>query len=208
MVYLDDSGTYYRMLWLLPVTITIAYGACKAIYKHRRIGLCIVAAAIVLCGGYTYRNDGSATITRAENAYHVPGYVIELCEEMEQVIEGVNVYACVSTELLFYIRQYDSEIHLIYGRDAVEPKWGYYNEFYEAYELAEVVDLEHLLELTRNNGAKVCTYFVLEDGRRLSGNPEDYGLEEVARVDKYILYKDTEAVEIIKEMFKGTVYDK
>lgn len=209
VIFLDSVSTYYRVLWLIPMTVTIAYAACTVIYKHRRIGLALMIVLIVVCGRYTYSKKDPASIKKVENLYHIPGYVVELCDYMVKDIDGVDVYACVPLEMLFYVRQYDSTINLIYGREAVEPQWGYYNEYYEAFELDEVIDMEKLLDLTRNNDTgKVCTYFVIDENRELSGEPVDFGLVEVVKVDNYILYKDTVAQEIIREMFKGTVYEQ
>ena len=208
VVYLDDSGTYYRMFWLLPMTITIAYGACCAIYRFRRIGIVLVCAIIALCGAYTYKQTDTTNVDKTENVYQIPQYVIDLCDYMEQDIPGVNVYACVPTEMLFYVRQYNPKINLIFGRDAVEPKWGYYNEFYEAFVLSDTINLEELLELTRGNLDKKCTYFVIDKDRKLSGDPSKYGLDKIASVEDYVLYRDTIAVEMIREMFKGTAYEQ
>jgi len=211
VVYLDDSGTYYRIFWLLPMLTTTAYAACKAIYRFRRIGTIVVCALIVFCGGYAYSAKSGANISRAQNLYHIPQYVVELGDAMTQEIDGVNVYAIVPTEMLFYIRQYDSNICLLYGRETVEPKWQawiYYKDFYNAFEVAETIDLDALLEMTRNNDAEICTYFVIPADKPLSKDPAECGLEVVKEVDGYVLYRDTVAVELIKEMFKGTAYEQ
>ena len=34
-----DEGTYYRILWLLPMTVVIAYAGCKAIGHHVKMGV-------------------------------------------------------------------------------------------------------------------------------------------------------------------------
>jgi len=202
---LDDSGTYYRMLWLIPLSVTIAYAGCKAAYKHRIIGGIAVIAAILLCGRFTYT---SVENKKAENAYHVPQYVIDLAEHMEEDIKDVNVYACVPLEMVFYLRQYDSRIGLIYGREAVESHWGYYNELYELFEVSESIDWQALLEKTRadEEGVRACTYFVVPEDRQMIGDPREFGLEEIYRTDGKILYRDTVAVEKIREMLKGTPY--
>lgn len=202
---IDAVGTYYRNLWMIPVAVTCAYAGCKAISAHRYAGAVIVSAAIILCGGFSYKSGLSV---RAENAYHIPGYVCELADEMTQDIEGVEVYACVPLEMLFYIRQYDSSICLLYGREAVEPVWGYYDQYYEAFELADTLDWDEVLTLTRDpsRGIGVVTYFVVPEDRAMDSAPESHGLTEVARSGGHILYKDQEAVEQIKEVLKDTLY--
>lgn len=205
MGYLDDSGTYYRMMWLVPTSVTMAYAACKAISKHRRIGTIIICVLIGVCGSFIYTSTSS---TKAQNAYHIPEYVVELCDHMEQDIDGVNVYACVPLEMLFYTRQYNSDICLLYGREAVEPTWGYYNEYFELYELAETLDWEQVLDKTRDTslGTGVVSYFVVAEDRDMKQDPTSLGLIEVCRADGYVLLQDKIAQEEVREMLVGTPY--
>lgn len=210
MGYLDDAGTYYRMMWLLPISVTIATAGCKILVlasdrfgsKGRWISACIFSAILMLCGRFTY---AAVESTRAENAYHIPQYVIELCDEMPEYIPGVQIYACVPLEMLFYVRQYNSRICLAYGREAVEPVWGYYNPYYELYELAEVLDWDAILTMTRDtslNGSMIPTYYVTPEDREMTVEPGECGLVEVKRAGGYVLYRDTIAVEMNREMFK------
>ena len=202
---IDAVGTYYRNLWMIPIAVTVVYAGCKAIIAHRRVGAVIVCAALVLCGRFTYTAVESV---RAENAYHIPQYVCDLCDMMTQDIDGVEVYACVPLEMLFYARQYDSGLCLIYGREAVEPVWGYYDPCYEAYELAETLDWNEVLELTRSpeRGIGVVTYFVVPEGRAMDSDPTTHGLTEISKNNGYILYKDEVAAEHVREVLKGTLY--
>ncbi|MBQ8947602.1 MAG: hypothetical protein IJ058_12455 [Lachnospiraceae bacterium] len=202
---LDSHGTYYRMLWLLPVTVTVGYASCKLIGAHRRIGAAVICAILIICGSFTYT---SADNTRAENAYHIPQYVIDLADHMVQDIPEVNVYACVPLEMLFYLRQYDADICLVYGREAVEPAWGYYNEMYEAFELSEVLDWNEVLRLTRDEslGVGTATYFAVASDREMNADPVEFGLEKVAESGNYILYADRVAQAHVREILKGTPY--
>ena len=249
---LDSHGTYYRNLWLLPMTVTVAYAFCSVIaaleqrFTGKRgeieagvinsdatnataenttaenttaantgarssgVALRVIAAAfmcvvLMICGKFAFESSTSA---RAENPYHIPDYCIELCDLMEQDIPGVNVYACVPLEMLFYMRQYDPDINLVYGRDAAEPVWGYYNETYEAYELAEELDWEKVLKLTRDSslGVGVVSYFVVPSDRNMSSDPELSGLEKIAESGNYILYLDTVARDQVREILKDTPY--
>ena len=184
---LDSHGTYYRNLWMLPVTVTIAYAACGIMRSVSKIPKWIMAVLmctlLAVCGNFTFSGGAAA---EAENAYHIPDYCIELCDAMEQDIPGVNVYACVPLEMLFYVRQYDADICLVYGRDAVEPVWGYYNEIYEAYELAEELDWDKVLGMTRDSslGTGVVSYFAVPADRKMTADPESFGLEKAAESGK------------------------
>lgn len=205
VLHLDSHGTYYRNLWLLPMGVTIAYAACSLIRSHRRIGAVIICGLLVVCGSFAFTSSA-----KVQNTYHIPQYCIDLCDAMEQDIEGVNVYACVPLELLFYVRQYDADINLVYGRDAAEPVWGYYNETYEAYELSEELNWDTVLELTRDSslGVGVVTYFVVPADRQMNADPGAYRLTEVCRADNYILYADEIAREHVREILADTPYMK
>lgn len=44
----EEAGTYYRILWLLPMTVVIAYAGVKLIGRHTRIGLAAMVIVLVL----------------------------------------------------------------------------------------------------------------------------------------------------------------
>ena len=64
---LNEGNTYYRVLWLLPVSITLAYTGCSVIYrlgkrfeKNARwisyAGALVGVAVIMLAGEYVYNS--------------------------------------------------------------------------------------------------------------------------------------------------------
>ena len=61
----EEAGTYYRILWLLPMTVVIAYAGVKLIGRHTRIGLAAIVIVLVLGGEYLYK---SQYVTRAEKS--------------------------------------------------------------------------------------------------------------------------------------------
>ncbi len=73
----EEAGTYYRILWLLPMTVVIAYAGVKLIGKHTRIGLVALAAVCILGGSYVY---GNVNVSKAENRYHLPAEVPAICD--------------------------------------------------------------------------------------------------------------------------------
>ncbi len=54
---LNDAETYYRLLWLLQMSLVSAYGAMKLCGKYRKAGLVVMCAAIVACGSLVYRSE-------------------------------------------------------------------------------------------------------------------------------------------------------
>lgn len=182
---LEDSETYYRLLWLLQMSIVSAYGLLRLMGRHRRIGLAAVCLMIVACGDYVYDSEH---ISRAENVYHLPQEAIDIVDLIEP--ETGRVTALVPADLIYYVRQYSTDIELPYGREMLISRWDYYNAMYEAMEEAEVIDTPSFVELTRN-GNFPCTYVVLKEDREISEPLTDYGFSVCGRVGEFVVYRDT-----------------
>jgi len=110
---------YYRILWLLPMTIVIAYAFIKVLwslpdFKWKMICCALGAVLIMLTGDYTYDNP---YFSRAENRFHVPQTVTDVCDAI--IIPGREVKAAVPSEMLPYVRQYTANVCMPYGRDVV-----------------------------------------------------------------------------------------
>lgn len=198
-----DGATYYRVLWTIPMGMITTYGACKFFYKHKRIGLAVTAVLIILCGSFVYK---SSYISKAENLYHIPDTVIEICElihpeddHSKDGGENVQVMVVVPEELVYFVRQYDSHIRMPYGREMIESQWDYYNEVHAAMEETEVIDLEKLVEACRK---EYCQYIVISPAREVEGNPEELGLVFLADIDGYLAYLDPVTEEVVKEWTK------
>ena len=181
---LNDAETYYRLLWLLQMSLVSAYGAVKLFGKYRKTGLFIMCAAIVLCGSFVYRSE---YITKAQNWYHLPEEAVEVARLIEP--EEGRVMALVPADLVYYIRQYSTNINMPYGRELLIARWDYYNDMYEAMEEAEVIQTASFVELTREYG---CHYVVLKKERELQEPLTEYGFELYARTDTYLIYRDTQ----------------
>ena len=200
-VRLVDSATYYRLLWIVPMTVIIAYAGCRLVMRHRYIGTAVMAALIILTGVSTYRVP---YISRAENAYHIPQYAVDICDRIMPEDGQIDVYAAVPAELTYYMRQYTSRICLIYGRDSVEPAWDHYDQVYEAMNgdknKGGEIDTTALVRLTRSVPTKQCTYIILQQGRKLSEPLEDLGLSRIASISGYDIYKDPVAEKNMEEI--------
>lgn len=176
------SEIYFRICWLMPVIIVIAYSAVCIFgrLKGKKQFLFAVAAMVViaLSGKLVYSNS---LYSRAENIYHVPDSVVHICDSI--VVPGREVMAVFPSELLLYVRQYSPVVCMPYGRDAL---MGYYNEFYDAME-RETIDLEEIVPLARE---KQCHYIVLREEREILGDPREFGWEIFGRTDGYVIYRD------------------
>ncbi len=182
----DGADTYYRILWLLPMGVCIAYAGCKLFAAHRRIGTVAVSALIILCGSIVYKNQ---YMQRAENLYHIPQVAIDVCDVISPKEGEPRVRAVFPEELVHFVRQYDTNIMMPYGRDIIA--WKYYNAVHEAYENVETINAEELLAATRETK---CRYIVMPKGRSIDVDLEDMGLTLIAEVDAYNIYEDPKMV--------------
>lgn len=181
---MDDSETYYRLLWLLQMSLVSAYGILKLCGRHRRVGLALMCAAIAVCGNYVY---DSQYITKAENVYHLPQDAVDVVDLIEP--EEGRITVLLPADLIYYVRQYSTNIELPYGREMLIARWGYYHDMYEAMEKAEVIETASFVELAREYP---CAYIVLKADRKLEEPLTKYGFILYGQVGEYLIYKDTQ----------------
>lgn len=191
-----DGETYYRILWTIPMGVITAYGACRFFAGHKRIGLFITSALVILCGSYVYKSD---YISRAENLYHIPDTVVKICDRISPENPDIRVTAVMPPELIHFVRQYDASINMPYGREMLVERWGYYNAVYEAMEKTEVVNMEELLEAARG---EYCQYIVMAEGKKTDADPESSGLVLIDEIDGYRIYEDPVTTEVVEQWQK------
>lgn len=180
---------YYRILWLLPVTVVIAYSAVLLCIRVKEagkpvqalcLGLCL-GALVMVSGSYIYKNP---YFKKAENLYHVPQSVVDICDAIE--VEGREVMAAFPVECLQYVRQYSPVVCMPYGREATVSRWGASPELYDAME-AEEIDAQTLAAEAKKQG---CHYVILAEEKRINGNLEDYEYKVFDRMHGYVIYRD------------------
>lgn len=186
---LEDSETYYRLLWLLQMSIVSAYGLIKLCGRHRRIGLGIICVAIIACGNYVYDSEH---ITKAQNAYHLPQEAIDIVDLIEP--EEGRITALVPADLIYYVRQYSTNIELPYGREMLIARWDYHHAMYEAMEKADVIETETFAELARQYP---CAYVILKEDRETDKPLTECGYALYDQVGDYLIYKDLETDDAI-----------
>ena len=200
-----EGDTYYLVLWLIPMGMIIAYGGVKlAAWLYERKGawagllvFAAVGAGIVFGGKYVY---ASQYMSKAENMYHLPPHVIKICDLIAPEEGEERIWAVFPTDLVYFVRQYDTNIQLLYGREMVEPKWQYAEPVHTIMNHPTTIDVEELLKLTRE---RYCTYIVFPNikDKGLTEEPENFGLELIEIVDGYPVYYDPVAAALIEEQF-------
>ena len=174
---------YFRICWLLPIAVVIAYAVvsiCERLDGYRRICFVLVSVAMVMVSGKLVYSSPLYSV--AENRYHVPQKVVDICDAIK--IDGREVMAAFPDEFLLYVRQYSPFVCMPYGREAIQ---GVYNELRSVI-MSEEIDVEHLSELAK---ASACHYVIFPKDRILVGEMEDYEYELFDTMHGYLIYKDT-----------------
>lgn len=194
----DGSDTYYRILWLMPMYMVIGYAACKLIFSFgskvkQRVALAVCLVIVAMTGSFVYLNQ---YMSAAENLYHIPQDVIDVCDVITPADSTQRIRAVFPSELVHFVRQYDTNILMPYGREMIATQWDYYNAVYDAYEKPEVINAQVLLEATRQ--AK-CLYIVVRTDRKVDVNLVTMGLKLVDTVGDYLIYSDPEVLKWYEE---------
>lgn len=174
---------YFRICWLLPIIVVIAYSVVVISDQLKgKMAVCFVTVSLalaVLSGKLVY---SSPLYSGAENIYHVPDSVVHICDSI--VVPGREVMAVFPKEMLLYVRQYSSLVCMPYGREVL---MGMDNDLYSVME-SDTVDMELLVSMARD---QACHFVVLRQEQRLEGKPEAYGWVLVLETDGYAVYRDT-----------------
>ena len=187
-----DEEVYYRFLWLVPVSTVISYAGVKAVLRlngiKRVVAFAFMCVIIMLCGDYVYDNEYFSV---AENPYHVPDTVAEICDEIK--VEGQRVHAVFPLEMLQYVRQYEHLVFMPYGREMIVGRWNFYNEVHEVYEKGApdgVVRADVLSDIARANSLQ---YIIWNNSRYMEGSLEDYGYVLKNQIDGYSIYESSQS---------------
>ena len=192
---LFDNEVYYRLIWLMPIGITIAYAMTRLIINEkvflRKLIIGVVGAIIIMWNGsFVYSNP---TFVKAENAYQIPQVVVEICEVIRSDEDYVR--ACMPEELIPTVRQYTSMIRMPYGRENLVGRWNFAHPMYETAK-QEVIDVELFCTQGREYN---CHFIVVGDNHELKGSFEDYDYSFVTKIGIYSIYKD----DLIDFTFRG-----
>ena len=175
MNLLGEGETYYRILWLLPMAVVIAYAGIRLFGKHYRIGFVVLALVLVLTGKSVYN---SPYLSKAQNRYHIPNSVIAICNEIMPAEEEERVWAVFPQELIYYVRQYTSEVQMPYGREMLEASWEWNWDTHPIYKIMreDTIDLDALSPLLTEYN---CQYLILNKSVPYTGDPQKKGLTKI-----------------------------
>lgn len=190
---MGQEEVYYRIFWLTPYVAVLAYSIVKLAGEllervgRKLHGIFLVGAVLLIVAGGKLVYC-SPYFSRAENIYHVPDSVAEICDAIE--LPGREVMAVFPIELVQYVRQYSPVVCMPYGRDMLVESW---NEWAPESALrdemeADEPDAETLCSLAREES---CVYIVISSEKPIRGNMEDHDYALFAQIEGYNVYKDT-----------------
>lgn len=179
---LVGSEIYFRVCWLLPVSVVLAYSTVLLAehFKGKMKGLFLAAVltVIVLSGRPVYSNP---LYSVAQNEYHVPDSVVHICDAIRY--EGREVKAAFPYEMLLYVRQYSPFVCMPYGRDMM---LGDFNDLFSLIQ-RDRIDVKELAELMNQQG---CHYAVFAEKKEILGEPQDFDLKLFDTIDGYVIYQN------------------
>ena len=182
-------NTYYRLFWLLPLGIVIAYAAVLVVNEGKdKIEKIVIFVSlfviIALSGKFYFATKG--TFVEFGNLYKLPDESV-LVAQLIGIDEEENKKALVPGELTPYIRQIDSTIELLYGR---RPDTAYWDN-----PLATELDngnVEYIAKMLDENN---CQYVVFKRATAMKEPIQNYGFEMINETENYIIYKKVAEIE-------------
>lgn len=189
MKYCIEEETYWRMLWMLPVPMVLAYVMTEGIWHVkikkkwlRGMFVCVFAAVIVVAGAPVLSRS---QFSKASGLEKLPEPVTEICQALDKASrqnpdEEKRVLA--EDELVCYLRQYDGTLLMPYGRSVLRGL--------KKMKLHEVLndpacDYARLTKLARRQG---CSYLVLYTERSYDSQVPEGTCEQEAQIGKYTIY--------------------
>ncbi len=184
-----EDEIYYRILWILPVTVTVAYAGvrlvqmCKPLWG-KAIAVVLLLVTLAGCGDYVYDNPYFSVAT---NRFHLPDEVIVICDSIS--VPGREVRAVFPSNLLSYVREYTAAVCMPYGREAVVERWNFDIPLFDAME-EETIDAAKLGTLAYE---AQCHYIILNSAKPINGDLADYTYRKVNSVGVYDIYLSDDA---------------
>ncbi|MBR5422199.1 MAG: hypothetical protein IK115_13730 [Lachnospiraceae bacterium] len=187
-----DEETYYRQLWLIPYGAVVCYAALHAFHgmKGKRLRIGLSCASLVLVFIHKIPFGHRMLYSRAENAYHIPGAMIELTDyllDQRCVVEyEYPPRTAFPGELLEYNHQYSAAIISAYGRESLISRWGNGHDLLMAINGPQPVSMEELCAIAEEH---VIDCFILNrEVTQTTGNCADYGYAYAGAVGIYDVY--------------------
>lgn len=180
---LSESETYWRVYWLLPIGINIAFLFTEMIFKKEKIKdkivlFILIILTIILSGEYIYSSEAVEKFAKVNNYYKVPDNVLDI---IVHVSDDDSEYKKIAGPEVFmvYTRQIDGNILIVEERSTVGK-----------YSTINVISEGNLESICETCTSKECNYLVLPKNIVLTEEYLlKYDIKKLYENDEYILYK-------------------
>ena len=189
MKYCIGGFVYWRMFWILPTSVIVAYVAvsvCTAGKKKTIQAVCasLLMALIIVTGKNPYVG-GQAIYQKAVNMQKLPADACQISELIAATrAEGETALAVMPEDLVGYVRQYDASIRLLYGRRSKSEKPV---RKIRRQMRKEQPKIKKLIRRIRQQGVN---YLVFLADDQQDTKIQRNGFEKIGKVGGYSVYKD------------------
>lgn len=192
--YWTGEENYWIIFYMLPMVILIAYVATKIICRQKRKRDVLIVCAsfmflLILSGTYDYRNSFFYSLSVEHNNAKVSEEIVEISNMFS---EQENIKMVAAEKVCSEIREYNSQIKLLYGNDVVN------SEFYGRLD-EEEENLHQLYLSVKNSQVPLeqmtiladqyaCNCVVIESEYRGDEYMQGWGYEVRGETDNYVVY--------------------
>ena len=186
------SYSNWRLLWMIPVTGIISAAAVCLIGRirnaGRRLAVGILTLVLIAAAGSPVWQTAGTQFSNADNPMKIPAEA----ETAARILLDQERYprAVVSSGLYCYIRQYSSDIFLLYGRDAEEHYIHRISE--ENLRVFRLMDRDTpaFADLREEMSRLGYPYLVIQDGGRYrEADMNAAGFRKLAEAGNYSVYR-------------------
>lgn len=195
IMYCIGKSVYWRIFWLLPTSIVIAYAAVLILMEiekkwKRYVMIGFMAVIIYMSGTIVYN---ASTFDYKQNHYNIPQDVVDICDIIERDAEENGIEEkklIIQNELLSYVRQYDADIKMPYGYNAVK---GLEIDGTGANEIFNIMSGEdkNMEALSYYAVMEGCNYLAYQTDGGMAAKAAEYGYVKVGSNASYSVYRQT-----------------
>ncbi|MCI8566693.1 MAG: hypothetical protein HFI39_10310 [Lachnospiraceae bacterium] len=111
---LGMEDEYYRLIWLLPITVCIAWLAAFLVERGKKAWVrALICLACMGCLAFPGKSILAKGLETAENLYKVPNEVVEISEIIHAHSENEQPVVVTEFDLSVLMNQYDPSLRLV-----------------------------------------------------------------------------------------------
>lgn len=192
-----NIGSMYRLYYMLPTYISIAYAGTKIIEKNKKtlgklFATILTVLVIILCGNCIFNES---TTIKVSNYYKLPDESVEVAYAISKDTETTYKKAIVPYGMSSHIRQICADIELYYTRVVFNPKDENGNSLphdsddasnYPPVKNHNEGNVEYIVNLCKKSN---INYVVFPKATLLTDKMENYNFSVYKETNEHIIYR-------------------